>query len=100
VGLRFLGEDVAGRDILLIDDMIVTGASMIRSARELKRRGARRIFCASAFAQFTDGLTAMDDAFAKGLIEKVFATNLIYRSEELRASPWFVDVSLPAILLC
>jgi ribose-phosphate pyrophosphokinase len=94
VGLRFLGEDVAGRDILLIDDMIVTGASMIRSARELKRRGARRIFCASAFAQFTDGLTAMDDAFAKGLIEKVFATNLIYRSEELRASPWFVDVSL------
>jgi len=94
VGLRFLGEDVAGRDILLIDDMIVTGNSMIHTARDLKSRGARRIFCASAFAQFTDGLEAMNQAHAQGLIDKVFATNLIYRSEELRNAPWFVDVNI------
>ena len=54
VGLRFLGEDVTGRDILLIDDMIVTGNSMIRTARDLKKRGAKRIFCASAFAQLLE----------------------------------------------
>ncbi|MDD2534937.1 MAG: ribose-phosphate diphosphokinase, partial [Eubacteriales bacterium] len=59
IALRFLGEDVEDRDVLLIDDMIVTGDSMIRAAKALKARGARRIFCASAFAQFTEGLADM-----------------------------------------
>ena len=93
-GQQFLGEDVKGRDILLIDDMIVTGNSMLRCARDLKARGASRIFCASAFAQFTEGIDHMNAAYAAGMIDKVFATNLIYRSEELRHAPWFVDVSI------
>jgi ribose-phosphate pyrophosphokinase len=94
IGQRFLGEDVSGRDILLIDDMIVTGQSMIQCATDLKQRGARRIFCATSFAQFTDGIEAMNQAHAAGLIDKVFATNLIYRTPELREAPWFIDVSL------
>ena len=94
IGLRFLGEDVAGRDILLIDDMIVTGQSMIQTATELKARGAKRIICASPFAQFTEGLDSIHKAYANGIIDRVFSTNLIYRSPELINSPWYTDVSL------
>lgn len=94
ISQRFLGEDVRGRDVLLIDDMIVTGSSMIHCAQDLKARGANRIFCASAYAQFTEGLDAMNEAYANGLFTKVFSTNLIYRSDELREAPWYVDVSM------
>ncbi len=94
IGQEFLGEDVRGLDILLVDDMIVTGESMLRVARDLKARGARRIFCAVTFAQFTDGLEAVNQAHQAGFIDKVFATNLIYRRPELQAAPWFVEVNM------
>lgn len=94
IGLRFLGDDVRDRDILLIDDMIVTGHSMVRTATELKARGAKRIFCASPFAQFTEGIDNINKAYASGIIDRVFSTNLIYRSPELRQAPWYTDVSL------
>ena len=94
VGLEFLGEDVHGLDILLIDDMIVSGDSLLHIARELKTRGARRIFCAATFAQFTSGVEHVNEAYRDGIIDKVFATNLIYRRPELLNAPWYVDVSM------
>ncbi len=94
VGQEFLGEDVHGLDILLVDDMIVTGETMLRVARDLKARGARRIFCAVTFAQFTAGLEDMHAAYRNGTIDKVFATNLIYRRPELQNAPWFVEVNM------
>jgi ribose-phosphate pyrophosphokinase len=94
VALEFLGDDVRGLDILLVDDMIVSGDSLLHIARELKARGARRIFCAATFAQFTSGLDKMNEAHKKGILDRVFATNLIYRRPELLKAPWYVDVSM------
>jgi ribose-phosphate pyrophosphokinase len=94
VGLQFLGEEVKGFDILLVDDMFVTGESVLRVARDLKANGARRIFCAATFAQFTSGLDEMHQAYKDGILDKVFATNLIYRRPELQNSPWFVEVNM------
>ncbi len=94
IGLSFLGEDVAGRDVFIVDDMIVTGTSMLRVADNLKSRGARRVFCLVSFAQFTQGLSAMNQAVAEGTVDKVFATNLIYRPPELLSAPWFVEVNM------
>lgn len=94
VGQQFLGDDVRGRDVLVIDDMIVTGASMLRVAYDLKARGASRVFCAVSFAQFTSGLSTMNQAYAEGVIDRIFATNLIYRSPELLNAPWFVEVNM------
>ncbi len=94
IGHEYLGEDVTGLDILMVDDMIVTGKTMIRAARDLKSRGAKRVFCAASFAQFTNGIDAMNAAHDAGIIDKVFATDLIYRSPALRKAPWFVDVSM------
>jgi len=94
IGQEFLGEDVRGLDILMVDDMIVSGDTMLRVARDLKARGARRIFCAATFAQFTSGLQSVQAAYTAGIIDKVFATNLIYRHPDLQTSPWFVEVDM------
>jgi ribose-phosphate pyrophosphokinase len=94
IGQEFLGEDVRGLDILLVDDMIVTGETMLRVAYDLKSRGARRIFGAVTYAQFTEGLQAMEAATQAGIIDRIFATNLIYRRPELQNAPWFVEVDL------
>ncbi len=91
---EFLGENVEGMDIIVVDDMISSGESMIDIARELKKRKANRIFCATTFGLFTDGLEHFNQAYEQGLITKVFATNLIYRRPELLAAPWFQDVNM------
>lgn len=94
VAHEFLGESVEGMDILIIDDMISSGDSMLDLARELKARKARRIFCAATFGLFTDGTAAFDKAYEDGLITRVLATNLIHRRPELLEAPWFIDVNL------
>ncbi len=91
---EFLGESVEGLDLLIIDDMISSGDSMLDLARELKSRKANRIFSAVTFGLFTDGLEAFDKAYEEGLFDRVFATNLIYRRPELLEAPWFTDVSM------
>lgn len=91
---EFLGESVEGMDILVVDDMISSGESILDLARELKNRKANRIFSAVTFGLFTDGLDHFHKAYEEGLIDKVFATNLIYRTPELLASPWFCDVNM------
>lgn len=91
---EFLGESVEGMDILIVDDMISSGESMIDIARELKGRKANRIFCAVTFGLFTDGLEHFQKAYEAGIISKVFGTNLIYRRPELLKAEWFVDVNM------
>ena len=91
---EFLGESVEGLDILIVDDMISSGDSMLDIAREMKKRGARNIYCAVTFGLFTEGVDKFNEAYEQGLISKVFATNLIYRRPELLAAPWFADVNM------
>ncbi len=89
---EFLGDTVEGMDIIVVDDMISSGDSILDIARELKSRKANRIFCATTFGLFTEGLDHFNKAYEEGLISKVFACNLIYRRPELLKAPWFVDV--------
>ena len=94
VAHEFLGDSVEGLDILIVDDMISSGDSMLDIAREMKQRGARNIYCAVTFGLFTEGVEHFDRAYEEGIISKVFATNLIYRRPELLAAPWFADVNM------
>lgn len=94
VAHEFLGDSVEGLDILIVDDMISSGDSMLDIAREMKQRGARNIYCAVTFGLFTEGVEHFDKAYEEGIISKVFATNLIYRRPELLAAPWFADVNM------
>ena len=91
---EFLGDSVEGMDILIVDDMISSGESMLDLAKELKSRKAKRIFAAVTFGLFTDGLESFRAANENGLIDRVFATNLAYRTPELLAAPWYSDVNM------
>ena len=92
VAHEYMGNDVAGKDIFVADDIISSGESMLDIAIELKKRKANRIFCYATYPIFTNGLDAFDKAYADGIIDGVFGTNLTYRAPELLASPWFHDV--------
>ncbi|MBP5493110.1 MAG: ribose-phosphate pyrophosphokinase [Clostridiales bacterium] len=94
VAHEFLGESVEGMDILIVDDMISSGDSMLDIAREMKMRGARNIYCTATFGLFTEGIEHFNKAYQDGIISKVFATNLIYRRPELLEAPWFADVNM------
>lgn len=91
---EYLGSDVAGKDILVIDDMISSGDSMIDVATELKKRNAKRIFVISTFGLFTNGLEKFDMAVADGIIHRVITTNLIYQTPELLAKPYYIDCDM------
>lgn len=93
-GYRFLGDDVSGKDILIVDDMINSGSTMLRTAKTLKDAGAGDIYCLSPFGLFTDGPQEFDKAFEDGIIKAVLCTNLNYHSEEILARDWFVDVNM------
>ncbi len=94
VAHEFLGTDVEGKDILIIDDMISSGESILDVASELKRRKANRIFVASTFGLFTGGLDKFDEAYEKGLIHRLMTTNLIYQTPELLTKPYYIDVDM------
>ena len=91
---EYIGADVEGKDIFIADDIISSGESIIDLARELKRRKARRIFVSVTYAFFTDGLETYKRAYQDGIIDLIFSTNLTYRSPELLAQPWYVDVDM------
>ena len=88
----YMGNDVTGKDIFVADDIISSGESMLDIAIELKKRKANRIFCYATYPIFTNGLEAFDKAYADGIIDGVFGTNLTYRTPELLSSPWFHEV--------
>ena len=94
VAHEFLGADVEGKDVIIIDDMISSGVSMIDVAAELKRRKAKRVFCATTFGLFTNGFKKFDEAYENGIIDKVLTTNLVYQPEELLSKPWYIDVDM------
>ncbi len=98
---EFLGSSVDGKNVIVVDDMISSGDSMIDVARELKKRKAARVFMFSTFGLFTEGFERFDKAYEEGLIEGVFTTNLIYAKPELLTKPWYhqVDMSKYVALL-
>ncbi len=91
---EFLGSNVEGKDMIIIDDMISSGESILEVAEELKIRKANRIFIFSTFGLFTHGLEKFDRAYEKGMITKVFTTNLIYQIPELCERPWYVSTDM------
>ena len=91
---EYLGKDLHGKDVIVVDDMISSGDSIIDVATQLKEKGARRIFVFASFGLFCNGLEQMDKAYEDGLITRIFTTNLIYRTPELLARPWYAEVNL------
>lgn len=94
----FLGSNVEGKDVMIIDDMISSGESMLEVASKLKSLGANRVFIFSAFGLFCNGLDSFDKAFKEGLFDRVFTTNLVYRTPELKKREWFCEVDLSKYL--
>ncbi len=94
VAHEFLGDSVEGKDVIIIDDMISSGESMLDVARELKSRKARRVFALATFGLFTNGLESFDKAKEEGLIEKVITTNVTYQSPELLSRDWYESSDL------
>lgn len=94
VAHEFLGSDVEGKDMLIIDDMISSGESMLDVARELKRRKAGRIFVVSTFGLFTNGLEKFDKAYEDGLIYRVLTTNLVYQPKELLEKEYYISADM------
>jgi len=91
---EFLGDNVEGKDVIVVDDMISSGDSMLEVATKLKDLKARRIFVCSAFGLFCNGLEAFDKAYENGLIDGVFTTNLVYQTEELKSRDWYYSVDM------
>ncbi|MDD4326900.1 MAG: ribose-phosphate pyrophosphokinase [Eubacteriales bacterium] len=91
---EFLGDNVDGQDIIIVDDMISSGESILDIARELKNRKARNVYCAVTYGLFTDGISEFQKAYDDGIISRVLSTNLIYRMPELLTCEWFVDVDM------
>ncbi|MBQ9737692.1 MAG: ribose-phosphate pyrophosphokinase [Clostridia bacterium] len=94
VAHEFLGRDIEGKNVIVVDDMIASGDSMIDVSRELKKRKAARVFVFSTFGLFTEGFERFDKAYEEGLIEGVFTTNLIYAKPELLQKPWYHQVDM------
>ena len=94
VAHEYLGADVAGKDIIVVDDMIASGDSMLDLCKELKKRKANRIFAVATFAFFTSGIEAFNKAYEEGYLTRVIATNLTYRRPEVQEAPWFVEADL------
>ena len=94
VAHEFLGSSVEGKDVIIIDDMISSGESMIDVATELKKRKANRIFVVATFGLFTNGLERFDKAVADGTIYKVVTANLTYQTPELLAKPYYINCDM------
>ena len=91
---EFLGTDIEGKDMIVVDDMISSGDSMLEVIKELKQRKAGRIFIFATFGLFTNGLERFDEAYEKGLISKVLTTNLVYQTPELLKRPYYVNCDM------
>lgn len=90
VAHEFLGDDIKGKNVIIIDDMISSGESMLDVARQMKERGASRVFVCTAFGLFTEGFDKFDDYYEKGFIDRVITTNLTYLPPVAYEKPYFV----------
>lgn len=98
VAHEFLGDDLAGKNAIIIDDMISSGESMLDVAKQIKERGANRVFVCTTFGLFTDGFAKFDDYYEKGYIDRVITTNLTYFPSELYEKPYFVMADMSKFL--
>lgn len=98
VAHEFLGTSVSGKDMIIIDDMISSGESMLDTARMLKERGANRVFICTTFGLFSEGLAKFDDYYEKGYIDRVITTNLVYRTDELKQRPYYSEADMSKYL--
>lgn len=94
VSHEYLGASLEGKDVIVVDDIISSGDSVIDIAEQLRKMKARRVFVFATFGLFTDGLERFDEAYKNGLVEKIFTTNLIYRTEELKKKDWYAEVDM------
>ncbi len=94
VAHEFLGSSVEGKDVIIQDDMISSGDSILDVARQLKRRKAKRIFAAATFGLFTNGLDKFDQAYAEGVFDAILTTNLIYQTPELLERPYYINCDM------
>ena len=94
VAHEFLGSSVEGKDVIILDDMISSGDSILDVAKQLKSRNSKRIFAAATFGLFTNGLDKFDEAYESGLIDGVLTTNLIYQTPELLSRPYYINCDM------
>jgi len=94
VAHEYLGCDLNDKDVIIIDDMISSGESFFDVARQVKKRGAKRIFNFATFGLFTNGLSCFDDAYAEGIFDKVFTTNLVYTDPDIEGRDWHCTVNM------
>ena len=94
VAHEFLGDNIDGKDIIIIDDMISSGGSMLDTARQLKKMNARRVYICCTFGLFTEGLKSFDHAYEQGYFDKVITTNLTYLPPEIYDKPYFVEADM------
>jgi ribose-phosphate pyrophosphokinase len=90
----FLGDSVEGKDVIIVADLLDSGNDFIDCAAALKTRGANRVLCTASFAQFTEGIRRLRQAWESGIIERVFATDMAYRPPEVLTSPWYTDIPM------
>ncbi len=98
VAHEFLGDSLEGKDVIVVDDMISSGESMLDVARQVRERGARRVFVCTTFGLFTDGFRKFDEYYEKGYITKVVTTNLSYRNPELLTKPYYAEADMTRFL--
>lgn len=98
VAHEFLGDNIDGKDIIIIDDMISSGGSMLDTAKQLKGMNARRVFICTTFGLFTDGLKLFDEAYEKGYFDKVITTDLTYLPPEIYTKPYFVEADMSKLI--
>jgi ribose-phosphate pyrophosphokinase len=94
VSHEFLGDNLVGKDVIVVDDMIASGDSMIDVAKKLKERKVKNVYVFASFGLFTEGLEKFDKAYKDGIISRVFTTNMIYRRAELYEKPWYTEVDM------
>ena len=94
VAHEFLGSSVEGKDVIVIDDMISSGESVLEVAKDLKERKAKKVFIATTFGLFTNGLDKFDEAYEKGLIDRILTTNLTYQTPELLTKPYYISCDM------
>ena len=94
VAHEFLGSSVEGKDVIILDDMISSGDSILDVAKQLKARKAKRIFAAATFGLFTNGMEKFDEAYEEGLIHGILTTNLIYQTPELLSRPYYINCDM------
>ena len=94
VAHEFLGSSVEGKTVIVVDDMIASGESMLDTAKELKRMKARKVFICTTFGLFTGGLKKFDEYYENGIIDRVLTTNLVYQTPELLQKPYYINCAL------